>query len=151
MNAAASEGHRYFTERHCFKKTEPHTLGGLTAEGKQKLGEVMGYRQYMQDFSLIGERELSEAPVWQEMLIYATLFGVAGTVIEQLKRLYPAQLPVLEQYDRDLAFLIGCNHGMYTSLRARENEVAARNSGGGGSASFGGGGGFSGGSGGGVR
>lgn len=152
LDAAASEGHRYFTERHCFKKTEPHTLGGLTAEGKQKLGEVMGYRQYMQDFSLIGERELSEAPVWQEMLIYATLFGVAGTVIEQLKRLYPAQLPVLEQYDRDLAFLIGCNHGMYTSLRARENEVAARNSGGGGSASFGGGGGFSGGgSGGGVR
>ena len=40
----------------------------------------MGYRQHMQDFSLIGERELSEAPVWQEMLIYAMLFGVAGTV-----------------------------------------------------------------------
>ena len=86
LDAAASEGHRYFTERHCFKKTEshaknePHTLGGLTAEGKQKLGEVTGYRQYLRDFSLIAEREISEAPVWQEMLVYAMLFGVAGTV-----------------------------------------------------------------------
>ena len=80
------------------------------------------------------------------------LFGVAGTVIEQLKKLCPAQLPAIEQYDSDLPFVIGCYHGMYASMRTRENEVAARNSGGGGSASFGGGGGFSGGgSGGGVR
>ena len=158
LDAAASEGHRYFTERHCFKKTdlhtknEPRTLGGLTAEGRQKLGEVTGYRQYLRDFSLIAEREISEAPVWQEMLVYAMLFGVAGTVIEQLKKLCPAQLPAIEQYDSDLPFVIGCYHGMYASMRTRENEIATRNSGGGGSASFGGGGGFSGGgSGGGVR
>ncbi len=114
-------------------------LDNLTDEGKKQLAELVGYRKYLLEFSLIGERSLQEAPVWQEMLTYATMFGIADEVAKQLKKLYPEYVPQIEEYEFNTVFAYGyCTH-MYNAMTVAESN------GKGGKASFGGGGGFSGG------
>jgi uncharacterized membrane protein len=79
-------------------------------------------------------------------MVWAVLLGVADKVIKELRHLYPAQADEWDMYDRRLIITHGYYHGMYSSMRAREQEIQAqRSSGSGGHASFGGGGGFSGG------
>ncbi len=118
------------------------SLSCLTELGKKQLAELVGYRKYLLDFSLIKEREITETAVWQEMLTYATLLGIADKVAAQLKKVYPQYVPQIEEYEFNTVFAYGyCTH-MYSAMVAAEQ---IRNSGGGGSASFGGGGGFSGG------
>ena len=43
----------------------------------------------MQDFSMLDEREIPELVLWEKYLVYATAFGIADKVIEQLKLVYP--------------------------------------------------------------
>ena len=76
-------------------------------------------------------------------MIYATLFGIADKVQEQLKKVYPEILPEIENYNRNVIICHSYYRTMNKSYQKYQNEQ--RNSGGGGSASFGGGGGFSGG------
>ena len=88
-------------------------------------------------------------------MVYAMLLGVAKQVMDQLKILYPGQLPQIEQYARYVGCAYSYDYLLYgaverESMRARE-EQAARFSGSGGKASFGGGGGFLGGGSGGIR
>lgn len=115
----------------------------LSDTGKQELSEVIGLKKYLDDFTLISERKIDETVIWKEYLIYATLFGIADKVMEQLKRIYPEILPELETYNRNVIIA----HSYYRSMHnsAQRAMQAKRTSGGGGRASFGGGGGFSGG------
>lgn len=153
LNASGAAGKRYFRDRNCFKCAEPHTVGRLTDAGKNELGQLLGIRKYLNDFSLLAEREIAETAVWQDYMVYAQLLGIADKVIDQLKDLYPERLPEIEEYTRQVVFVNTYYHSMYHAMRAREQEIEAQRAGGsGGHASFGGGGGFSGGGcGGGVR
>ena len=117
------------------------------AEGdKQRLSELIGYKKYLLDFSLIAEREVIEVAVWKDMLIYATLLGIADKVAEQLTQLYPQYVPQIETVYYRSTFAYGYYSSMYNSLRTAEmKQQHERSIGSGGSSSFGGGGGFSGG------
>ncbi len=127
----------------------------LTESGINEFQKIYGLKKYLSDFSLIDERTVGDISIWQEYLVYASLFGIADKVAEQLKKVYPAQIPEIEYYERNVIFANTCRTHIYVNMRKTEQAVqsqSVRYSGGGGGASFGGGGGFSGGgSGGGTR
>lgn len=125
-------------------------IKNLSDKGKSELAEIMGLKKYLEDFTLIAEREISETVIWKEYMIYATLFGIGERVIKQLEKVYPEKIPEIETYNRNVIIASYYYRSMYTS--SQRAIQAERTSGRGGTASFGGGGGFSGGgSGGGSR
>jgi len=64
-------------------------LNVLTQKGVDQQSEWKGLKKYMEDFSLLKEREVPELVVWERFLVYATVFGIAEKVIKQLKIVYP--------------------------------------------------------------
>ncbi|MBO7319664.1 MAG: DUF2207 domain-containing protein, partial [Clostridia bacterium] len=113
----------------------------LSDKGREELSEVIGLKKYLNEFTLIAEREITEVSLWKEYMVYATLFGIADKVIDQFKKVYPEKIPEIETYNRNVIIAHSYYRSMYrSSQRAMQ---ARRTSGGGGRASFGGG--FSGG------
>lgn len=66
------------------KKTRTLTQKGINEQEKWK-----GLKRYMENFSLLDEREVPELALWEKYLVYATAFGIADKVLEQLKIKYP--------------------------------------------------------------
>ncbi len=150
MNGAKANGEIDFINKGGFSGRAGNTIKSLSETGKDELAQVVGLKKYLEEFSLISEREIKETIIWQDYMVYAALFGIADRVMEQLKNLYPDRLPEFENYNRNIIIATGYCHSMHSSAqRAMQQQ---RTDGLGGSASFGGGGGFSGGgSGGGSR
>jgi len=115
--------------------------------------KVYGLKKFLEDFTLANEHHLSEVALWNDYLVYATLYGIADQVRKDMEKINPEYLK-MDEIARTLT-----NQKVVPLLTAATLSSAhsvkssgSRGSGGGGSASFGGGGGFSGGgSGGGVR
>ena len=139
-----------------------YTSHELNETGRQYALQALGFKNYLQDFTLIHEREVYEVGLWKEYLIYAALYGIADKVAESFKNLYPKFFE--EEFYGNYAYsnvdfiytMMWINHMTRASHVGIANAHSAQDAtsigGGGGSASFGGGGGFSGGgSGGGVR
>ena len=128
----------------CYKsRLQTGTLDGLTERGKDLLMQLIGYKKYLLDFSLIAERGVDEALIWRDCLTYAALFGIADKVMVQLRKLYPANVSAHAQH-METTYYIAYRYHLVT-YQAAKNAEAARSAGGGGSSSLGGGGGFSGG------
>ncbi len=119
-------------------------LHNLSERGQGQLMNLLGFKKYLLDFSLIGERGVSEAIIWQDYLTFATLLGIADRVMEQLGKLYPDTS--VYQRQAQTAYYVAYRYQRATWAAAKNAESAAkRAAGGGGSSSRGGGGGFSGG------
>lgn len=118
-------------------------IKGLTDAGKAELNELCGFKKFLEEFTLVDERDIGQVDIWQEYLIYATLFGIADRVIDQLKKIYPDYIEQIDDYSRRVSTVQVYHLSMYRSMIAAEQK--ARSAGSGGRASFGGGGGFSGG------
>jgi hypothetical protein len=150
-----SAGRTYLSQKHCMKRwNSPAKLTDLTPAGEQELGELMGLKGYLTDFSLIAERGVKEMPIWRELLTYAMLFGIADQVAEQMKALYPQISDELTDYNESMATAYSYQYLLYNNMKKAEAQRAQekRSGGGGGFASLGGGGGsIGGGSGGGTR
>jgi len=115
---------------------------------REEMEHIIGLKKFLEEMSLIDEKEVIEVKMWEEYLIFASILGIADKVQEQLGRLCPT---FNEESYMDTAYTMRMVHIFsYNSMYA--SQQASRSSGGGGSSSFGGGGGgFSGGGGGGVR
>ena len=128
----------------------------LTPDGQKQMQQLLGFRKYLQDFTLTRERETIEVHLWQEYLVYGTLMGVADKVAKQLKDIDPVL------FEKTIGYDYMTLSGALTSLdnlsraitSANRSYYASTYSGGGGggswggfggSSSHGGGGGFSGG------
>jgi hypothetical protein len=150
-----SAGKAYLSQKGCLKRWRAVTkLADLTPSGEQELGELIGLKRYLEDFSLISERGVKEIYVWRELLTYAMLFGIADQVTEQMKKLYPELTSELTEFNRRCVTAHSYHYVLYSNMRKAEirREQIRRSSGSGGSASRGGGGGSIGGrSGGGSR
>jgi uncharacterized membrane protein len=150
-----SAGRAYLSQKHCLKRwNTPAKLTDLTPAGEQELGELMGLKRYLMDFSLIAERGVKEMPIWRELLTYAMLFGIADQVAEQMKELYPQISAELTDYSQSMVTAYSYHCLLYSNMKKAEQqrEQEKRSGGGGGFASLGGGGGsIGGGSGGGTR
>jgi len=155
MQKCDSAGRTYLSQKHCLKRWSiPAKLTDLTPAGEQELGELMGLKRYLADFSLIAERGVKEIPIWRELLTYAMLFGIADQVAEQMRELYPELSPQLNDYTQSMSTAYAYHYLLYRNMihAEQQREQEKRSGGGGGFASFGGGGGFiGGGSGGGTR
>ncbi|SMB89890.1 Predicted membrane protein [Desulfonispora thiosulfatigenes DSM 11270] len=150
-----SAGRSYLNQKQCLKRWNiPAKLTDLTPSGEQELGQLMGLKRYLMDFSLVAERGVKEIPIWRELLSYAMLFGIADQVAEQMKELYPSLLSELSDYSQSMATAYSYHYLLYSNMKKAEeqHEQEKRSGGGGGFASLGGGSGsIGGGSGGGTR
>lgn len=152
-----SDGESFLINRGCYSKASiPVTnygyedLRSLSENGKKELAELIGFKKYLLEFSLISEKDVNESVLWQDCLVYAVLLGIADKVAEQLREVYPQYIEDIDNYVYHINYIHLYCIGMMNSVHSQEAQ--ARNGGSGGSASFGGGGGFSGGgSGGGTR
>ena len=121
-----------------------------TSELKQEAIELAGLKKYLNDYTLIKDRQAIEVQLFEEYLIYAQIMGIAKKVAKEFKDLYPE---IIEQsnfssYD-NIIFIYMCSTRGITQANAAKSRAESYSSGGGGFSSGGGGGGSFGGGGGG--
>lgn len=143
IDDAKSNGEAAFAAAGGFVNKPGRRIRDLSEKGRCELAEVVGLKKYLEEFSLIAERSINETIVWQDYMVYATLFGIADKVMKQLEKVYPEKIPEFESYNRNVIVAYTYYHSMHSA--AERAIQAQRTSGMGGSASIGGGGGFSGG------
>lgn len=128
------------------KKTRMLTQKGLNEQEKWK-----GLKRYMEDFSLLNEKEVPALILWEKYLVYATAFGIADKVLKQLKIRYPELADETYLINNGYMYLYMMNRcnlntvvasGMQKAYSTGLSERAARNysSGGGYGGGFSGGG-----------
>lgn len=144
---AKEEGINTLSEMNCYTGKSNRSLKGLTQIGKDMLGQIVGFKKYLLEFSLIKERSVNEVLIWQDCLVFAGLLGIADQVKDEFKKMYPGDLYPNVPNANDLNYYLFLSMRYnYASFHAAEAAAqAARSAGSGGSSSFGGGGGFSGG------
>ena len=125
-------------------------------EGQRKARETLGFKKFLEDFTLSKERTTVEVNVWQEYLVFASLFGIADKVAKELRDINPQAFDEMMPYDytttRSIINSTDALSRSITNARAAHQAAQAARSGMGGHTSFGGGGGFHGGGmGGGIR
>lgn len=141
-------GKKWFEDRHLLVKKDK-----CTPEGQEKARQLIEFKNFLEDFTLHGEKGAIEATLWQDYLVFASLFGIADKVAKQFEKLYPTEFGEFTSAtglsSGTFYNLMSVSHDISASaMRNAMNEKAAHSSSGGGR-SFGGGGGFSGGGGGG--
>ena len=132
----------------------------FSEQGKIEARRVMGFKNFLNDFTLSSERESVEVGLWKDYLVYATLYGIADKVAKELKDIDPRVFEQVMAYDytmfNDVVRMTNNLGRSITNARYAPQSFSGPSRGGfggfGGGTSFGGGGGFSGGGfGGGVR
>lgn len=123
----------------------------LTQVGENEKEKWQALKRYMEEFSLLNEREVPELVLWEKYLVYGTAFGVADKVISQLKVKYPQILDETYMINNGYTYIYMANSiniersisgGMQRAYSAGMSARAARNysSGGGYGGGFSGGG-----------
>ena len=120
------------------RRTNPYTQKGVN-----EIEEWKALKKYMEDFSLLDEKEVPDIVIWEKFLVYATAFGIAEKVIKQLKMVYP-NFEQLTGSDYTVTYLM-----MHTNFNSSFSSAISSTMSGAYSSATGGGGGFSGGGGGG--
>lgn len=133
------------TNMKVFKSKQYTATKGLKEEAIQ----LAGLKKYLQEYTLIKEREAIEVHLFEEYLIYAQMMGIAKEVAKEFKELYPE---LIEQssygtYDNIIFIHMCSTHGI-SQANAAKARAESYSSGGGGFSSGGGGGGSFGGGGG---
>lgn len=125
----------------------------VTDEGKPLQAEIYRFINYLEDFSLVEEREAFEVTIWDNLLMWAALLNLVPVIQEQFNKIYANYL-YESVYAKDTleTSRILARHINYYANYSQYNSGEQVSLGGGGSTSIGGGGGsFGGGSGGGTR
>ena len=150
-----------------------HTMRTLDyyEDHKDEVCEVFGFKRFLEDFTLMNERHLTETKLWNDYMVWATLYGNAEQVIKDMKAINPEFFKMdqvaIQLSDNVILPVVyasvfkGTDHIFDMMVKSRKEPVrshrsrssSSRSSGGGGRSSYrGGGGGFSGrGGGGGIR
>ena len=131
-----------------FKKTVYNIDDSMMMEAEQ----MAGLKKFLKEFTLIKEREPIEVKLWNEYLMYASIFGIADEVASQFKKLYPEVIQNMDSmgYDyTDIYFIHSITRDGIKSANTARQRAESYSSGGGGFSSGGGGGGSFGGGGGG--
>ena len=118
-------------------------INPFTQKGVNEIEAWKGLKKYMNDFSLLNEKEVPAIEIWESFLVYATAFGIAEKVIKQLKMVYP-NFEQLTGNDYTVAYLMMNTNFDNTFSSAISSSISSTYS-----SATGGGGGFSGGGGGG--
>ncbi|MBO4434827.1 MAG: DUF2207 domain-containing protein, partial [Bacteroidales bacterium] len=114
-----------------------------SAASQEDRKHLVQLKNFLQDFTLMNEREAGQVMLWKDYLVYAQLFGIADKVTENFKKLYPVEF---KQFTEDmgmsaysLLYTVNTTSSyaslMMSSAQTRRSEVQAaqyRSSGGGG-------------------
>lgn len=144
----------YASKNDLFEKSSKGKYSHTYSEkGKEFTAKLVKNYNYLKDFSLLSEREISEIKVWKNLLIYATLYDVADEVEKQLKKLSPEFLKNIDMDVESLHTAVIYSNVFSTDFAdAYASSVEKASDGGGGFTSTGGGDdSFGGGDGGGTR
>lgn len=76
------------------------SISVLTQEGSDEKEQWLALKKYMEDYSLMKEKEVPDLTLWEKYLVYATAFGISEKVIDNLKATYP-EVFVKESWDED--------------------------------------------------
>ena len=124
-----------------------------TDSGNEEHAKWKGLKKFLEDFSMIDEREIPELVLWEQFLVYATGFGIAKKVLKQLKARFPElsevdyfNYPCFYMTNNDM-FSHAINDSVSKAITVHNYQVASSSF----SSGSGGGGGFSSGGGGGRR
>ena len=61
------------------------TLTVVREEYKEDAKQILGLKKYLKEYSLIKERYPIEIALWDQYLVFATLFGIAEQVTKEIK------------------------------------------------------------------
>ncbi len=61
----------------------------ITQKGYDEKIQWEALKRFLEDYSLLNEKEVPQLAVWEKYLVYATAFGIANKVIDQMKAKYP--------------------------------------------------------------
>lgn len=61
----------------------------FSQKGVDEKEQWKAFKKYMEDFSLLKEKEVPALVVWEKYLVFATAFGISEKVLKQLKVIYP--------------------------------------------------------------
>ena len=121
----------------------------MSPEGRSEARKVLGLKNFLKDFTLSKERSVPEVALWQDYLVFASLFGLADKVARQLKDIDPKQFSEVMGYDplvmHNILYMSNSMGRGIVATHATYSQTHSSVSGHGGFSSFGGGGGFSGG------
>ena len=130
-----------------------------TELGRQKAAELVGIKNFLNDFTLSKERYAEEVKLWKEYLVYAQFHGIASKVAKQFSKLIPKDLASAGFDSTQILRAISATSSYssrifappappkrsYSSYSGSSSSSYTRSSGGGGHSSHSGGGGHSGG------
>ena len=85
---------------------------GLNQAGVDMQNKWRGLKNYMEEFSLLKDKEIPDLVLWEHYLVYATVFGIADKVVDQLKTIYPDAFNPDNAYDESSPYGY---LGMYSS------------------------------------
>lgn len=118
-----------------------------TDRGEALFNQIVQFRNYLTDFSLLDEREIKEVALWDDLFVWASLYGIAEKVAKQLEKIYPNYFEEAGISYSDIYLM----HIYSKNMSSGYKSGSSASSGAGGSTSIGGGGGSFGGGGGGSR
>lgn len=122
----------------------------LTQKGVDEKEQWKGLKNYMEDFSMLNEKEIPDLVLWEKYLVYATAFGISDKVVKQLKVIYPqfTDSDYMHSYGYAYLYLMSSNNfsgnfisTINSSISNTYNSINSSGSGSGGGFSGGGGGG----------
>lgn len=61
----------------------------LSQKGVDEKEKWKAFKKYMEEFSLLKEKEIPSLVLWEKYLVFATAFGISEKVLKQLKVVYP--------------------------------------------------------------
>ena len=124
----------------------------FTESGQAEARKVVGFKKFLEDFTIIGERASQEVALWHDYLVFASLYGIADKVAKELKDINPQAFEQMMVYDyptmNEVVRMTRNMGNSITNARAQHfsgGGFSSSRGGFGGFTSIGGGGGFSGG------
>ena len=64
----------------------------FTQKGVDEREQWKAFKKYMEDFSLLKDKEVPALAIWEKYLVFATAFGISDKVLKQLKVIYPEMM-----------------------------------------------------------
>ena len=117
-----------------FKKYKYTIDSRLMDEAK----ELKGLKNFLEEFTLINQREAIEVTLFEQYLMFAQILGIAKKVASQFKKLYPE---IIENYNYDyddIILLHSISNSGISKAQSAKSRAESYSSGGGGFSSGGG-------------
>lgn len=96
------DGRNRLYNKGAYRKPSGVTLDDLTDLGIKELEEIYGLKKFLEDFTLIEIRGAREVVIWEHLLVYASLFGLAEKFYKENKELVPINIDIINTIGRSI-------------------------------------------------